>query len=92
MNPDDLNQFLRQSIADRNFSGSEKAALQDWVERFVLDERSRGLARHAAFEAARTAIADPAGAEVIEWLEDIMKVLAPIANPPVPLPRLACWA
>jgi mitochondrial cardiolipin hydrolase len=83
MNLEDLSQFLRRSIADRNLSSGEKAALAEWVERFVLDDRARGLARHAAFEAARTAITDPAGAEVIEWLEDVMKVLAPISPPPV---------
>lgn len=82
MNPEDLNQFLRRSIADRNLSSGEKAALAEWVEKFVVDERARGLACHAAFEAARAAITDPAGAEVIEWLEDVMKVLAPISPPP----------
>ena len=83
MNPEDLNRFLRRSLADRNLSGGEKAALAEWVERFVVDDQARGLARHAAFEAARTAITDPAGAEVVEWLEDVMKVLAPISPPPV---------
>lgn len=75
MNPDDLAQFLRQSLADRRLSGSEKAALSEWMDRHITNDQKRALARHTAFEVARTSIADPAGSEVIEWLEDVLKVL-----------------
>lgn len=81
MNLDELDRFLRESLADRNLSNSEKNALADWLEQHVRDEQTRGLARHAAFEAARTAIADPVGAGVVEWLEDVLKVIAPINAP-----------
>lgn len=77
----ELAELFRRSIADRNLSGGEKAALADWLVRHVTDDRTRGLARHAAFEAARTAVVDPAASQVVEWLEDVMKVLAPIATP-----------
>lgn len=77
MNPDDLARFLRQSLTDRRLSGSEKTALAEWAERHITSDQSRGLARHIAFEVARTTIADPTGSEVVEWLEDVMKVLIP---------------
>jgi mitochondrial cardiolipin hydrolase len=86
MNPDDLARFLRQSLADRRLSGSEKAALAEWAERHIPNDHARGLAGHTAFEVARTSIADPGSSGVVEWLEDVMKVLVPnvTAAPPEP--------
>ena len=78
MNPDDLDRFLTQSLADRKLSGGEKSALTDWLAKNVTTDQQRGLVRHTAFEVARKAIADPASAELVEWLEDVMKVLAPL--------------
>ena len=80
MNPDELTRFLAQSLADRKLSGGEKSALADWLARSVKTDQHRGLVRHTAFEVAREAIADPVAAEVVEWLEDVMKVLAPLAG------------
>lgn len=79
MNSEDLTRFLTQSLADRKLSRGEKTALADWLSRNVKTDQHRGLVRHAAFEVARTAITDPAAADVVEWLEDVMKVLAPLA-------------
>ena len=81
MNPDDLDRFLTQSLADRKLSGGEKSALIDWLAKNVTTDQNRGVARHVAFEVARKAIADPLSAEVVEWLEDVMKVLAPLTPP-----------
>jgi phosphatidylserine/phosphatidylglycerophosphate/cardiolipin synthase-like enzyme len=83
MNPDAIAEFLRLSLSDRKLTGSEKTALAGWVEQHLADEQMRGLARHLAFNAARAESADPAAVRVIEWLEDVMKVLAPIGNAPV---------
>ncbi|AMV28555.1 Phospholipase D precursor [Gemmata sp. SH-PL17] len=79
MNPEDLDRFLTQSLADRKLSGGEKSALTDWLAKNVKTDQHRGLVRHSAFEVVRRAIADPASAELVEWLEDVMKVLAPLA-------------
>ena len=81
MNPEDLIRFLTQSLADRKLSGGEKSALSDWLAKNVKTDQHRGLVRHAAFEVARKPIADPASVDVVEWLEDVMKVLAPLAAP-----------
>jgi cardiolipin hydrolase len=78
MNSEDLIRFLTQSLADRKLSRGEKSALVDWLGKNVTTDQHRGLVRHAAFEVARSAIADPAAAEVVEWLEDVMKVIAPL--------------
>ena len=81
MNPDELTRFLSQSLADRKLSGGERSALADWLAKNVATDQHRGLARHTAFEVARRAIADPVAVDVVEWLEDVMKVLAPLAPP-----------
>ncbi|MDY3561647.1 phospholipase D-like domain-containing protein [Gemmata sp. JC673] len=81
MNPDDLTRFLTQSLADRKLSGGEKSALADWLAKNVKSDQHRGLVRHTAFEVARAAVADPAASELIEWLEDVMKVVAPVQPP-----------
>ncbi|HEY1186334.1 MAG TPA: phospholipase D-like domain-containing protein [Gemmata sp.] len=81
MNPDDLTRFLTHSLADRKLSGGERSALTDWLARNVKTDQHRGLVRHAAFEVARQAVADPVARDLVEWLEDVMKVLAPLAAP-----------
>src|SRR5215207_2907342 len=81
MNSEDLTRFLTQSLADRKLSGGEKTALTDWLAKNVKTGQHRGLVRHTAFEVARRHIADPASADLVEWLEDAMKVLAPLNAP-----------
>jgi phosphatidylserine/phosphatidylglycerophosphate/cardiolipin synthase-like enzyme len=78
MNSEDLTRFLTQSLADRKLSGSEKTALTEWLVTNVKTAQHRGLVRHTAFEVARNATADPTAAELVEWLEGVMKVLAPL--------------
>jgi mitochondrial cardiolipin hydrolase len=85
MNSEDLIRFLTQSLADRKLSGGEKSALTDWLGKNVTTDQHRGLVRHAAFEVARSATTDPTATDLVEWLEDVMKViapLAPVAHPP----------
>lgn len=81
MSPDDLSRFLTNSLSDRKLSGGEKSALTDWLAQNVKTDQHRGLVRHAAFDVARKAVADPASSDLIEWLEDVMKVLAPLGAP-----------
>jgi mitochondrial cardiolipin hydrolase len=80
MNPDELDRFLTQSLADRKLTGSEKSALTDWLAKNVKTDQHRGLVRHTAFEVARRAVSDPAAADLVEWLEEVMKVLAPLSS------------
>ena len=80
MSPDELTAFLSQSLSDRKLSRGEKSALADWLAQNVKTDQHRGLVRHAAFEIARKAVADPASAELVEWLEDVMKVVIPVES------------
>ena len=78
MNAADAERFLTQSLADRKLSGGEKQALADWLSRNATSDQSKGVVRHAAFDAARKAAADPDTAHLIDWLEDVLKVVAPV--------------
>jgi len=80
MNPEDLARFLRQTLADHKLSGSEKTALADFFAKNVKTDQVRGVARHTAFEVAKAAVADPTSADLITWLEDVMKVLVPMGG------------
>lgn len=82
MNAADAEQFLARSLADRQLSGAEKGELAAWLGQHATTDALRGVVRHAAFDLVREAGPDAAGA--IDWLEAVMKVLAPVqAAPPV---------
>lgn len=78
MNPADLERFLTQSLADRKLSGSEKTAFADWLARNAQTDQLKGVVRHAAFDIARKAVGESDAAHVVEWLEDVLKVVAPV--------------
>jgi phosphatidylserine/phosphatidylglycerophosphate/cardiolipin synthase-like enzyme len=70
--------FLQRSIADRQFSGGEKAAFAQWLAANARTPQDRGVVRHAVFDAARAASASLDSAQLLEWLEDTLKVVAPV--------------
>jgi phosphatidylserine/phosphatidylglycerophosphate/cardiolipin synthase-like enzyme len=78
MNPADVEQFLARSLADRKLTKGEKHALADWLARNAKTDQQRGVIRHVTFEIARKAVADPDSAHLIDWLEDVLKVVAPV--------------
>jgi len=55
MNPAELDSLLQQSLADHKLSGSEKQALQGFVQKQVTTDAHRGTARSRAFAVARLA-------------------------------------
>jgi phosphatidylserine/phosphatidylglycerophosphate/cardiolipin synthase-like enzyme len=81
MNTEDLTRFLHQTLADHKLSGSEKTALTDWLTKNAQTDQNRGLARHFAFEAAKSGVLAPDAIEIIGWLEDVMRVLVPMGVP-----------
>lgn len=80
----DLNQVrevLRKTLEDRQLTRAEKRAMSSLVE--VTDPTPQVLAnyRHEAFELARTQLADPKSKEVLDWLEEVVKVMLPSNDP-----------
>lgn len=79
MDRTEIEGFLADSLADRKLSGGEKQALARWVESNARSAQEKGVVRHIAFELARNAVSDPEAVRVLEWIEDVLKSVAPIA-------------
>ena len=95
MNAADAERFLAQTLDDLTLSGSEKSALAAWMSANARTDAQRGVVRHAAFDLARRAAANLPAARLIDWLEDVMRTLAPVAAPPqagTPADDLALFA
>lgn len=80
MNDIDFTNALRQTLADRRLTGSEKHALKEVVAGFAPDDRKKGVARHLAFDVAKEELADPKTREVLDWLEEVVKLLLPASR------------
>ena len=77
MNAADAERFLAPTLADRKLSGGEKAALAAWLAENAATPQLNGVVRHAAFDLARRSAGDPATTQLMDWLEDVMRVVAP---------------
>jgi mitochondrial cardiolipin hydrolase len=89
MNAAELDALLRQFLVDHKLSDAEKKALGKWVESNVTSEQKRGVARSRVFDTARHAVSDPQAAQVIDFLEDVLKVLLPMGGTATAAPSAA---
>lgn len=71
MTPTDIDAFLRETLADRRVSPSEKKLAGDWLAPVADDEQKLAFIRSRAFALAREAGSDGA---VFDWLEGIVKI------------------
>ncbi len=102
MNAADAERFLAKTLDDLTLSGGEKQALSAWLAEHAKTDQLRGVVRHAAFDLARKAAMGLPAGRVIDWLEDVMRTVAPVqpaapAAGPAPddlvffSPGDACW-
>lgn len=77
MNAADAERFLARTLADGQLTGGEKQDLAAWLAEHAPSDPLRGVVRHAAFDLARKAT--PAAARVLDWLEGVMRAVAPVA-------------
>jgi phosphatidylserine/phosphatidylglycerophosphate/cardiolipin synthase-like enzyme len=71
MTPNEIDAFLRETLADRRISASEKKQVADWLAPIVGDEQKLAFIRSRAFALAREELPD---AVVLDWLEGIVKL------------------
>jgi len=84
MNQADLDQLLKQTLADHRIQAGEKQALVEWTAQHTSDDAGRALARSRAFALARSELSGEA-TQVLEWLEDVVKVFSrPVGGPMAP--------
>jgi mitochondrial cardiolipin hydrolase len=71
-----LDEIFTRTLEDGKLSRSERQALGQWLEEAKPDERERALARSHAFAAARAAMERIPAHQALEWLEEVVSVLA----------------
>jgi phosphatidylserine/phosphatidylglycerophosphate/cardiolipin synthase-like enzyme len=77
MNPTEIDAMLRQTLEDCRLSRSERRALGEVLDELAPSENQKMFLRFRAFALARAQVRDPEAAAVIEWLEEVTKVLSP---------------
>jgi phosphatidylserine/phosphatidylglycerophosphate/cardiolipin synthase-like enzyme len=77
MSPQQMQEFLEVSLQDRKLSRSEKSVLSQHLQEAGLNAQALATFRSIAFRVAREAIDAVNGTLIVEWLEDVVKVLQP---------------
>jgi cardiolipin hydrolase len=72
--------MLQQTLEDGKLSTAERKALRENLRDGALDDRTRALLRSRVFEIAREAIAKDRGHSVVDWLEELTKLLLPFSG------------
>ena len=75
MNYAEFDAILARTLVDHRLTGGEKKGLADWLAGHRPTEQDLGVLRSRAFDAARTALADPEAPRVLDWLEGVLKLL-----------------
>lgn len=79
MSPQRMREILEQSLADRRLSRGEKSVLNQHLDEMGADAEQLAHFRRIAFSLARESIDAVNGTMILEWLEEIVKVLQPSA-------------
>ncbi|MDF1666911.1 MAG: phospholipase D-like domain-containing protein [Planctomycetota bacterium] len=77
MSRPDIDEILRQTLEDRRLTRGEKRALGEVLKEKELSDSDYAFLRSRAFDIAKEAINHPEAKEVLDWLEDVSKLLTP---------------
>jgi len=86
MKPEQIDDLLKRTLADSRVSRGEKKILTAMVSEQQGDAQKLGFLQHRAFELARQELISPDAIQVLDWLEDVIKVFkepAPLELPDV---------
>jgi cardiolipin hydrolase len=95
MTKEELEKILVQTLADYKFSRGERQAVQAALAAIPADDQLLAFLRHRVFEIARGELTDPQAKAMLNWLEEIVKVLLPAvtaAKPVTPRPTEAYFS
>lgn len=73
----EIDEMLAQTLADSRLSRGEKKALRQVIEDADLDTEQLGYIRHRVFELARAEAPRTRDRELIDWIEEAVKVFQP---------------
>lgn len=77
MSRPNIDEILRQTLEDRRLTRGEKRALGEVLKEKELSDSDYAFLRSRAFDIAKEAINHPEAKEVLDWLEDVSKLLTP---------------
>ena len=77
MTPQQMREMLELSLEDRRLSRGEKASFSQHLEEAGADSRQLAHFRNLAFSLARETIDATNGVLIVEWLQELFKVLQP---------------
>jgi phosphatidylserine/phosphatidylglycerophosphate/cardiolipin synthase-like enzyme len=72
--------MLLQTLDDERLSTSERQALRETIKDAALDDRNRALLRSRVFEIARGKLSGDRSAPIVDWLEELSKLLLPFSG------------
>lgn len=75
MTPAEVQDIMRQTLEDHRLSRSEKRALKKVLADAISSDHDRELYRSAAFSVAQEHFNDAAASAVVDWLEEVVKLL-----------------
>ena len=77
MTPDTFREILRQTLSDSRVTRTERQALRATLEQLRLADTQWDNYRHIAFDLAREELQGSPGGDVLDWLEEVVKLLKP---------------
>ncbi len=83
-----IDELLKRTLSDFRLSRGEKRIVADLVEEAEKAGLDLDFLRHRAFALAQEELRDPHVKQVVEWLEDVIKVLRPKPPEEPPRPRV----
>lgn len=80
LDPAAWDKMLRQTLDDRHLSTSERQALKQILRDAALDDGARATLRSRVFEIAKEKLDDAADSDIVDWLEELTKLLLPFSG------------
>lgn len=91
MSVQQIDEILAATFADRRLSRGEKRVLSAALSGASPNANELAQIRHRAFQMARSAVADSRDRALIDWLEDVTKVLSSEGADGSADPRARAW-
>jgi phosphatidylserine/phosphatidylglycerophosphate/cardiolipin synthase-like enzyme len=76
----DWDKMLAQTLEDNRLTKSERQALKERLRDAALDDRVRAVLRSRVFEMARQKLDDVRTIPIVDWLEEVSKLLLPFSG------------
>jgi len=88
MQHEQIDQLLKRTLSDFRLSRGEKRIVADLADEAERAGINLDFLRHRAFALGAEELRDPQSKQVLEWLEDVIKVLRPKPPEEPPRPRV----